>query len=156
MDTAISDIRAVEFTPSRDSDSPVLPDLRDQIPEHQDISTATADAYGTRPCHTAILARRGLDHPNPQNWSAVGKDSPAAIARNETLWATRHYRRAFWKRWTGYHARSRIEAKMRCPKSFGEHIATCNPNRHTAETHIRIALINCFNAIGTAKAIRVA
>ena len=37
---------------------------------------------------------------------------PAAIARNETLRATRHYGRSFWKRWTGYHARSRIAAKM--------------------------------------------
>jgi hypothetical protein len=38
------------------------------------------------------------------------EDCPAAIARNETLRATRHYGRAFWKRWTGYHVRSRIEA----------------------------------------------
>jgi hypothetical protein len=33
MDTATSDIRAVEFTPGRDGDSPVLPELLDQIPE---------------------------------------------------------------------------------------------------------------------------
>lgn len=32
MDPATSDIRAVEFTPGRDGDSPVLPDLLDQIP----------------------------------------------------------------------------------------------------------------------------
>ena len=58
MDTATSDIRAVEFTPSRDSDSPVLPDLLGQIPVGENISTVTADgAYDTRRCHTAILAR---------------------------------------------------------------------------------------------------
>lgn len=33
MDTATSDIRAVEFTPSRNGDSPVLPDLLGQIPK---------------------------------------------------------------------------------------------------------------------------
>lgn len=33
MDTSTSDIRAVEFTPSSDGDSPVLPELLDQIPE---------------------------------------------------------------------------------------------------------------------------
>ena len=33
MHTATSDIRAVEFTPSREGDSPVLPELPDQIPE---------------------------------------------------------------------------------------------------------------------------
>jgi hypothetical protein len=32
MDTATSDIRAVEFTPRSDGDSAVLPDLLDQIP----------------------------------------------------------------------------------------------------------------------------
>jgi len=32
MDTATSDIRAVEFTPSREGDSPVLPDLLDPDP----------------------------------------------------------------------------------------------------------------------------
>ncbi len=43
MDTATSDIRAVEFTPSRDGDSPVLPDLLEQIPEDEDIGAVTAD-----------------------------------------------------------------------------------------------------------------
>ena len=66
------------------------------------------------------------------------EDCPAAKVRNETLRATRHYSRAFWKRWTGYHARSRIEAKMRCLKSFGERIAARDPDRQTAEIHIRI------------------
>jgi len=43
MDTATSDIRAVEFTPSREGDSPVLPDLLGQIPQDEDIGTVTAD-----------------------------------------------------------------------------------------------------------------
>ena len=72
------------------------------------------------------------------------------------LRATRHYGRAFWKRWTGYHARSRVEAKMRCLKAFGERIAARGPDRQTAEIQIRIALINRFNALGTAEIVRVA
>jgi hypothetical protein len=76
--------------------------------------------------------------------------------RNETLRAARHYGRAFWKRWTGYHARSRAEAKMRCLTSFGERIAARDPDRQTAEIYIRIALMNRFNAIGTAEFVRVA
>jgi hypothetical protein len=47
MDTATSDIRAVEFTPSSDGDSPVLPDLLDQIPEDEQIGTVTADGAMT-------------------------------------------------------------------------------------------------------------
>ena len=115
MDTATSDIRAVEFTPSRDGDSPVLPDLFDQIPQGEELGTVTADgAYDTRRCHSAIIARDAVPIipiiPIRKNARAWKEDCPAAITRNETLRATRHYRRAFWKRWTGYHARRRIEA----------------------------------------------
>lgn len=45
---------------------------------------------------------------------------------------------------------------MRCLKSFGEPIASCNPDRQAAEVHIRIALMNGFNALGTAEIKRVA
>ena len=157
MDTATSDIRAVEFTPSREGDSPVLPDLLDQIPDDEDIGTVTADgAYDTRRCHIAIIARGGAAIiPIRKNGRPWKEDCPAAQARNETLRATRHYGRAFWKRRTGYHARSRAEAKMRCLKSFGDRIAARDPDRQTAEIHIRVALMNRFNALGTAEIVRV-
>ena len=109
MDTATSDIRAVEFTPSREGDSPVLPDLLGQIPQDEDIGTVTADgAYD------------------------------------------------IWKRWSGSDARSRIEARMRCLKAFGERIAARDPDRQTAEIQIRVALMNRFNALGTAEIERAA
>ena len=158
MDTATSDIRAVEFTPSSDGDSPVLPELLDQIPEGEEIGTVTADgAYDTRRCHTAIIDRHATAIiPIRKNGRPWKEDCPAAIARNETLRATRHYGRAFWKRWSGYHARSRIEAKMRCLKAFGDRISARDPDRQTAEIQIRVALINRFNALGTAEIVRVA
>ena len=157
MGTAISGIRAVEFTASSDDDSPVLPDLLDQIPEGEEIGTVTADgAYDTRRCHTAIIDREATAIiPIRKNGRPWKEDCPAAIAGNETLRATRHYGRAFWKRWTGYHVRSRIEAKMRCLKAFGERIAARDPDRQTAEIQIRIALMNRFSALGTANIVRV-
>ena len=45
---------------------------------------------------------------------------------------------------------------MRCLKAFGERIAARDPDRQTAEIHIRIALINRFPAIGAAETVRVA
>ncbi|OIQ80535.1 transposase DDE domain protein [mine drainage metagenome] len=170
MDTATSDIRAVEFTPSSDGDSPVLPELLGQIPEGEEIGTVTADgAYDTRRCHTAINDSHAIAIiPIRKNGRPWKEDCPAARARNETLRATRHYGRALWKRWTGYHARSRIEAKMRSPvalepmahhwldlKAFGERISARDPDRQTAEIQIRVALINRFNALGTAEIVRV-
>jgi hypothetical protein len=100
-----------------------------QIPEGEEISTVTADgAYDTRRCHTAIIDRQATVFgqslepvagmpllPIRKNGRPWKEDCPAAIARNETLRATRHHGRAFWKRWTGYHARSRVEAKMPSP-----------------------------------------
>ena len=45
---------------------------------------------------------------------------------------------------------------MRCLKSFGERIAARDPERQTAEIHIGVALINRFNALGTADIVRAA
>jgi len=134
MDTGSGDILAVEFTSSREGDSPVLPDLLDQIPPDQEIGTVTGDgAFDTRRCHAAILARGGTAIiPIRKNGRFWKEDCPAARARNDILRATRHLGRAIWKRWSGYHIRSRIEAKMRGLKSFGERIASRDPDRQTA------------------------
>ena len=158
MDTGSGDVVAVEFTSSREGDSPVLPDLPDQIPVDQEIGTVTGDgAFDTRRCHIAILARGGTAViPIRKNGRFWKEDCPAAMARNGILRATRHLGRAIWKRWSGYHVRSRIEAKMRGLKSFGERIASRDPDRQTAEIHIRIALMNRFNALGQAEIERVA
>ncbi len=158
MDTATGDIRAVEFTSSDKGDSPVLPHLLDQIPADEQIGTVTGDgAFDTRRCHSAILERGGTAIiPIRKNGRRWRENCPAARARNEILKATQRLGRAVWKRWSGYHARSRIEAKMRCLKSFGERIASRDPDRQTAEVQLRVALMNRFNALGTAEIERVA
>ena len=134
MDTATSDIRTVEFTFSSGGDSPVLPKLLDQIQDRDEIGTVTDDgADDTRRCQTAIIDRQATAIiPIRKNGRPCKEDCLAVIARNETLRATRHYGRSFWKRWTGYQVRSRIEAKMRCLKAFGERIAARDPDRQTA------------------------
>ncbi len=158
MDMATGDIRAVEFTSSREGDSPVLPSLLEQIPSNQAIGTVTADgAYDTRTCHSAIAEHGGMAViPIRKNGRPWKEDCPAARARNETLRTTRHFGRAFWKRLTGYHARSRIESQMRRLKSFGERITARDPDRQAAEIHVRIALMNRFSALGRAEITRVA
>jgi hypothetical protein len=45
---------------------------------------------------------------------------------------------------------------MRCLKAFVERIAARHRDSQTAEIQIRVALINRFNALGTAEIIRVA
>lgn len=58
IDEETLEIRAVEVTSSSIGDAPMLPDLLDQIPADEDISSVTADgAFDTRKCHDAIAAR---------------------------------------------------------------------------------------------------
>lgn len=158
MDTATGDIRAVEVTPSQMGDSPGLPGLLDQIPPDEQIATVTADgAYDTRRCHAAIIERGATAIiPIRKNGRPWKEDCAAARARNEILRASRHFGRTLWKRLTGYHARSRAEARMGCLKSFGDRLMARNPDRQTAEVHVRVALMNRFSALGEAEIVRVA
>lgn len=125
--------------------------------DHPQIHYRRADGpYDTLRCHTAIIDRQATPIIPIRNNGRSWKDEyPAAIARNETLRATQHYGRAFWKRSTGYRVRSRIKAKTQCLRAFGERIAARDLARQTAEIQIRIALINRFSALGTAKIVRV-
>ncbi len=52
--------------------------------------------------------------------------------------ASRRDGRAFWNRWTGRRARSRIGAERRGLESSGKRIAARDPGRRTAGLHIRI------------------
>ncbi len=84
------------------------------------------------------------------------RTASTAKPQNETLRATRHDGRAYWTRWTGYQARSRIVAETRCLRALHTRIAARDPDRQTAEIQIRIALIARSDALGTAEAVRVA
>ena len=103
MNTATSDIRAVEFTSSQEGDSPTLPDLLDQITEDEQIGSVTADgAHDTRRCHTAILERNAKAIiPIRRNGRLWREDCPAAVARNAILRDGREEGRSVWMRRTG-------------------------------------------------------
>lgn len=150
IDEATMEVRAVEITGSHVGDAPVLPDLLDQIPQGEAISSVTADgAYDTRRCHDAI-ADRGAHAviPPRRNAKPWKKDSPGAPARNEALQAVMRLGRTIWRRWSGYHRRSRVEAKMNCIKLLGQKLAARDFDRQTAEIQVRIAILNRYTALG--------
>jgi hypothetical protein len=84
LDTATSDIRAVEFTPSSDGDSPILPQLLDQITEGEEIGTVTAPyrqiasqssaGQWTAPMTRADAIRRSLTGKPPRSSRSARTD----------------------------------------------------------------------------------
>ncbi|CAM2960412.1 IS5 family transposase [Paracoccus aminovorans] len=151
IDEETLEVRAVEITGSHIGDAPVLPDLLKQIPAHEQIGRVTADgAYDTRKCHDAI-ADRGADavippRKNAKPWKTV---AAGAGARNEALRASKYLGRALWRRWSGYHPRSRVETKMHCVKLLGQRLMARDFDRQVAELQVRIAILNRYTALGT-------
>lgn len=121
IDAKTLKIRTAEFTTSDVGDAPMLPELLDQIPPDQEIGSVTADgAFDTRKCHDAIAARGAAaiipPRKNAKHWKP---DTTGAIVRNEALRTSKRFGRRIWRRWSGYHRRSRVETKMHCVKVLG-------------------------------------
>ncbi|WP_417770586.1 IS5 family transposase, partial [Stappia sp.] len=150
IDEETLEIRAVEVTSSNVGDAPMLPNLLAQISANEDIATVTADgAYDTRACHDAIAARGAAAIIPPRRNARPWKpDTAGARARNEILRASKHLGRALWRNWSGYHRRSRVETKMNCVTLLGQRLMSREFDRQVAEVQIRVAVLNCFTALG--------
>lgn len=81
---------------------------------------------------------------NAKPWKS---DTPVSIARNEALRASKRFGRAIWRRWSGYHRRSRVETKTYCVKLLGQRLAARDFGRQVAEFQIRVADLNGFTAL---------
>ena len=128
----------------------MLPELLAQIAADQDIASVTADgAYDTRKCHEAIADREAAaiipPRKNAKPWKAI---TAGAVARNEALRASKDLGRALWRRWSGYHRRSRVETKMHCVKLPGQRLMARDLDRQVAELQVRVAVLNGFTALG--------
>ncbi len=62
--------------------------------------------------------------------------------------ASRYLGRTLWRRWSGYHRRSRVETKMHCVKRLGQSLMARDFDRQVAEIQIRIAVLNRYTALG--------
>lgn len=150
IDEETLEIRAVEVTSNDMGDAPMLPELLSQIPPDQEIASVTADgAYDTGKCHDA-LAERGAHavippRKNAKPWKAI---TAGAAARNEALRASKYLGRALWRRWSGYHRRSRAETKMHCVKLLGQRLMARDFDRQVAEFQIRVAVLDGYTAHG--------
>ncbi len=129
---------------------PYLLDLVKQIPADEQIGSVPADgAYDTRKGHEAIAA--GISAaiiPPRKNVRPCTSTSPGAVTRNDALRVIRNLGRAIWRRWSGYHRRSRGGSKMNCIKLLGKNPMARDFERKVAEIRIRVALFNRHTALG--------
>lgn len=151
IDKKSPEIRAAVFTTSDVGDAPMLPELLDQIPPEQEIASLTADgAFDTRKRHDAIAARGAAAIIPPRKNAKPWKpDTPGAVARNEILHTSKRVGRTIWRRWSGYHRRSRAETKMHCVKLLGQRLSARDFDRQVPEFQVRVAVLNGFTALGT-------
>ena len=82
---------------------------------------------------------------NAKPWKPT---SARAIALNDAVSAQRYLGRTVWRRWSGYHRRSRVETKMHCLKLMGQSLMALHFDRQVAEIQIRIAVLNRYTALG--------
>jgi hypothetical protein len=136
----------------------MLPEQLKQIPKGQAIATVSADGpYDTKACHKAIAARDAdAVIPARRNARPWPQSTPGLQARNETVRANRRLGRTIWKRWSGYHLRSRVETKMLCFKLLGERVMAREFDRQVAWLQIRAVILNRFVALGNPETQRIA
>jgi hypothetical protein len=102
-----------------------------------------------RKCHDAIVERgaHAVIPPgkNAKPWKAI---TAGAIARNKALRASKYLGRALWRRWSGYHRRSRTETKMHCVKLLGQRLMARDFECQVAEFQVRVAVLNGYTEFG--------
>jgi len=105
--------------------------------------TVSRPPLTTRRCHDAIADRGAHAVIPPRRNAKPWKPSAAgAIARNEALRASRYLGRGIWRKWSGYHRRSRAETKMHCVKLLGQSLMARDFYARVAELQIRAAALN--------------
>jgi hypothetical protein len=62
--------------------------------------------------------------------------------RNEALRVSEYLGRALWRRWSGYHRRSREETRIHCVKLPGQRLMVRDFDRRIAEFQVRVAVLN--------------
>ena len=132
------------------SDSQVLGDLLDQIPQDERVDFVYTDgAYDTKQCRQVIADRQAHAVIPPRKNAKPWKDKKmGSLERNELLRTVKCLGRTIWKKWSGYHRRSLVETKMHCIKLLGDKLSARNFQSQVNQIHARMAVLNKFTDLG--------
>jgi len=150
IDAETLQIRAIQLTTNNVSDSQVLGDLLDQIPQDEQIDSVYTDgAYDTKQCRQVIADRQAhAVIPLRKNAKPCKDTKTSSLERNELLRTVKRLGRTIWKNWSGYHRRSLVETKMHCIKLLGDKLRARNFQSQVNEIHARVAVLNKFTELG--------
>ncbi len=150
IDAETLQIRAIQLTTNNVSDSQVLGDLLDQIPQDEQIDSVYTDgAYDTKQCRQVIADRQAHAVIPPRKNAKPWKDTKtSSLERNELLRTVKRLGRTIWKNWSGYHRRSLIENNMHYIKLLGDKLRARNFQSQVNEIHARVAVLNKFTDLG--------
>ena len=150
IDAETLQIRAIQLTTNNVSDSQVLGDLLDQIPQNEQIDSVYTDgAYDTKQCRQVIADRQAHAVIPPRKNAKPWKDTKVhSLERNELLRTVKRLGRILWKKWSGYHRRSLVETKTHCIKLLGDKLMARSFPSQVNEIHARVAVLNKFTELG--------
>ena len=121
------------------------------------LMAPTTRANATMRLQIAVPMPSSRARKNAKPWKTVTAGALAIVLgpmankgspRNEALRAAKYLGRALWRRWSGYHRRSRVETKMHCIKLLGQRLMARDFDRQVAELQVRIAVLNGYTALG--------
>ncbi len=151
VDEASGEILAPVVSTNNISDSEVLPQLLDAIPE--EIEQVSADgAYDTASCYDAIDQRRATaaipPRRNARIWQHGDRKAPPH-PRDENLRQIRKIGRTKWKRQSNYHRRSLAETTMfRVAPIFGGKLLSRSFDNQVVELFLQCAALNRIIGVG--------
>ena len=162
IDEETLEIRAVEVTGSHIGDAPILPTFSTKSRRTRKsvalrLMAPTTRANATMRLQIAVPMPSSRARKNAKPWKTVTAGALAIVLgpmankgspRNEALRAAKYLGRALWRRWSGYHRRSRVETKMHCIKLLGQRLMARDFDRQVAELQVRIAVLNGYTALG--------
>lgn len=116
IDAETMKICTIQLITNNVSDSQVLGDLLDQMPQDEQIDSVDTDgAYDTKQCCQVIADRQAHTVIPPRKNAKPWKDTmTSSLERNELLRTVKYLGRTLWQKWSGYQHLSLVETKIHC------------------------------------------
>lgn len=142
------EVLALAVTDAPVQDGSQVPGLLQAIPDT--IAAVIADgAYDTRPCRKAIQQHHAHALIPPNKRGKIHPKDPVLQERNVVLQEMHRTSRQHWKRSSGYHRRSRIEATMfRYKAAFSDRLSTRTDQSQEAQLKLRTHILNRWFQLG--------